>query len=408
MRWMLGVFFGFLLGACSTGSNEQDPTLPVVDATKGFAGEIVMGQNGYAYLYTLNKSVPSSLVDAVLLSDVRSFVVEETYRQEGTHKKPLFDLDTFPSLNLSSEAYNQLCDTKKELSCLEQVNSHQKSYEANLDSNRILVQKTLDLNRFDYFASFFPDGLNTPVSDFKPLRYLPTASMVEFSMGHHDKGMDWACQSVQLGYKFLQSPDQLITNMVGASMIRDGSVVVSEMLAQRSNLTPPLSCQKLLSLSTSDTGQKVCQALQNEKRVMVATMAQAGMAEAGVVMGEPLDAYCQDGSIEEVNKGLPLSEKHVGRGVERHPDFCKKNKNLCLADDQTKPSYHNYGLTIQDSMMHLGVLQHELSSSMGNDADTLNAHKSRDLQMDDRTVSFVLYGGDGSERGNIHRARKEQ
>lgn len=412
MRLVTAIFIGGLMIGCSAEVQEENKTLALVEtstslAQGGMTG--VLGQNGYAHLYTLNKSVPSSMADGVLLEDVRRFILADTYGERESkrlNKHSFFHLDDFPSLGLSDQAYNQLCERKKDLSCLEQIKLRHDDYNKNLDNNRILVQKSLDLNRFDYFASFFPDGLNTPIPDFKPLRYLPTASMVEFSKGGHDKGMNWACQSIQLGYKLLQSSDHLVTNMVGSSMISDGSFVLSEMLVKTPQGTLPLSCQHLLSLSTYNTGNMVCQALRNEKRMVLATMMQAKMPEGGVLIGEPLDVYCQDASIQEMNADVPLSdkwEKLIGSTNERHPEFCKKNKELCLADDHSRPSYYNYGLRIQDSMMYLRMVQQELSSKMGNNLGALKVNKARHIQVHDNTVSFLLYESGDRQRGKIYK-----
>ena len=370
-----------VLGVASQPPQTTYPTQLQTQAVKILEKQPVFhGKNGFVDLYTLGYDIPENKKEDVLQKDLKAY----------TDHKPSFDLNNpSPLWQSALSSYKNTLShipsykgcvfsssrpsrkNKTPHSCIDQIKKNPQAFSYEVATREPLLQQALSLSQYDYFASPFPirSDIPLPTNGFVSLGFIPTFASWQFAQGYHDLGMSSACQGIKIGQSLVTQPDNLISGMVGGSLLSHSSQVLADQMS-RLPVTKqlPQICQDVLK--TKIQPQKVvCNNLLAEGRFYIFSLRASDIKalaakdesisqeQASKMYNQALSEaftaprftqFCNAKTQQQVSSNTPRTHQKVLDMEETRA--CKKNPLGCVFDSMSMPNYNSYAHRLQSDV----------------------------------------------------------
>jgi len=282
------------------------------------------GENAFPLLWSLGHAVPDSELEEVMNEDVRRFSETPVWPEpdEGA-VHPNFESARadYPDLSPSAEDRRMFCGEQDE-NCLEKVRRDLDAYNALMDRNRALLDRTARLHDYEYVRSPFPPRQTAPFPSYQNVTYLRTRHAVAFASGSEREAIAAVCREIQTWRRLSANADVLIDRLFGLeNASKRNGTMLANMLAQWP-VDEPLPAPCASALSPPELADvSICHALHGEfARV--------------AFFGRNLEQY-DDGSLESLM--LPVlfdAEATLGRDAENYWRFCEESAGAKLLADR--------------------------------------------------------------------------
>ena len=326
------------------------------------------GRNAFAALWLLPHDVPEARLADVLAEDVRRF---SRTSAPGTNAELA---ESFTSI--AEERYPATREPERSLyckwrepDCLARVRADRSAYSRLLDADAALLARVDALSGYGHVRSAFPPRLDAPIPAYSALAYPLTRHALAFAEGNAGEALNGVCRDLSTARMLIGHGDNLVSSMIGATMLQGNAALFADMLAELPAGHPvPAACKAALAPPRPDEFS-ACNAMRGEARFAFGAMRDLAAAELSIGstwqdrlrpvlfddektiarMAPRYAWYCGDEARAAITADLP-TRAPPPRGVNL---ACAHNIIGCILADVGAPTMDDYQHRLQDAGMRL-------------------------------------------------------
>lgn len=219
-------------------------------------------------------------------------------------------------------------------SCLSRVREQPEAVAAALLPYATVLQQMDELATHGHYLSPLPSGVATAVPPLRPLFVPLSAHALAHVQGDSQRALAGMCRDAGIGRMLMNHGDNLLTGMVGSSLLNTNATLFAEVLAELPADAPlPANCAAALApLSPQETS--FCASMQGE----------FSMVSEGYSLTEQMSSSILDLPGErwwvtpQTMKLLYNREKSLGRAAETMGAACLPETWQAIAEDKPMPA----------------------------------------------------------------------
>ncbi|MBO9874918.1 MULTISPECIES: hypothetical protein [Xanthomonas] len=320
------------------------------------------GPNLFVDLWLLPYSVPSAQRQALLDEDVRRF----RHRPVGVAFRSA--ASRYPRVPDWPTAGPPRCSWRGD-DCIAKVRAARQAYAAALATQAPLLAAMPAASGAAEYRSPFTDSTDLQLPAFSLLQIPLTQHALDFVEGRRDAALQGVCSDAAVARALLGSGDNLITAIIGASMLRGNARLFADMLAELPPQALPAQCTQAFAPLQID-GVSLCRSLRGEahwafaafdelasgrhavqrrwyESALIPLALNAERSKARLAPG--FTRACADDARATLIADLPPTAAQVSAPVAELSMGCVANALGCAMTREPQTSFVSYQASLQDA-----------------------------------------------------------